>query len=96
VPERRRRRNDAIRHEVNDHIAEVAAHLSTTGEDRVLYEFLCECDRPDCRSFVRLTIEEYKELDVGNTRLVVPGHYDSTVGVVKASGTGVYAVAADE
>jgi hypothetical protein len=96
VPERRRRRNDAIRHEVNDRIAEVAAHLSRGGEGRVSYEFLCECDRPDCRSFIRLTIEEYKKLDVGNTRLVVPDHYDSTVGVVKAAGTGVYAVAYDE
>jgi hypothetical protein len=96
VPDRRRRRNDAIRHEVNDRIAEVAAHLSRPGEDLVLYEFLCECDRPDCRSFVRLTIEEYKELDVCNTRLVVPSHYDSTVGVVKAARPGVYAVASDE
>ena len=96
MPERRRRRNDAIRHEVNDRIAEVAAHLSRAGEDLVFYEFLCECDRPDCRSFFRLTIEEYKKLDVGNTRLVIPAHYDSTLGVVRAAGNGVYAVASDE
>ena len=96
MPERRRRRNDAIRQEVNDRIAEVAAHLSRPGEDRVVYEFLCECDRPDCRSFIRLTIEEYKELEVGDTRLVIAEHYDSRVGVAKAAGSGVYAVAYDE
>lgn len=94
MPERRRRRNDAIRHEINNRIAEVAAHLSRPGEDAI-YEFLCECDRADCRSFVRLTIEQYQKLDVGNTRLIVPDHYDAAAGMVKATGVGIYAVVSD-
>jgi hypothetical protein len=92
MPQRRRRRNDELRHEVNDRIAGLAARMDDgAGES---YEFLCECDRRDCRLIARLTIADYEELEAGNRRLIAPAHYESSIGTVEAVGPNVWAVAA--
>lgn len=91
MPERRRRSNDEIRHEVNDRIAEVAAHM--IGGEATTYEFLCECDRLGCRELAQLTLAEYQKLGGANRRLIVPAHYDASQGTVEAVGTSVLAVA---
>jgi hypothetical protein len=91
MPERSRRSNDEIRHEVNDRIAEVAAHMD--GGEAATYEFLCECDRLGCREVAHLTLAEYQAIEAASRRLIVPAHYDASQGTVEAVGPSVLAVA---
>jgi hypothetical protein len=55
----RRTRNEAIFRDANEEIAQVREQL-TVIEGRT--PFLCECDDPNCREVVRLTIEEYEAI----------------------------------
>jgi hypothetical protein len=57
--------------EVNSHILD-AARDSITREQ--IWEFFCECGRPDCGEHVKLSIDEYAGLrDVGDP-VLAPGH----------------------
>ena len=91
MPDRRRRRNDEIRHEVNERIADVAAGLGAAEGDS--YEFFCECSRLDCHEAIRLTLAEYQALEAGSRRLIAPDHYDASLGTVEAVGRGVVVIA---
>ena len=45
-----------------------------------LYEFLCECSRPDCMDRMRMTIEDYEALRQTAERFaILAGHEDGEI-----------------
>jgi hypothetical protein len=91
MPERRRRANESVRAEVNRRIAEVGRRMDPSGQ--ASFAFLCECNRAGCHEFARLSLNEYRALGIARRRVVVPAHYEPSVGRVAAKGSTVYAVA---
>jgi hypothetical protein len=70
-------RNEALFREVNERIEAVSQ--SVPPEDEAM-EFLCECDRPDCRQKVNATRAEYETVRAVPTHFVVlPDHQDPRV-----------------
>jgi hypothetical protein len=70
-------RNEALYREVNEQIEAVSHNLSP--DDRAM-EFLCECDRPDCREKVNVTRGEYESVRAVSTHFIVlPGHQDPKI-----------------
>ena len=57
--------------EVNVHILEVAQDSISEGLE---WEFFCECGRPDCHEYVKLTIDEYSALHDGGGHVLAPRH----------------------
>ena len=57
--------------EANVHVLETATR-SESGEP--VWEFFCECGRPDCNALVMLTSEAYTDIRDGETAVLAPGH----------------------
>ncbi|HWC32154.1 MAG TPA: hypothetical protein VG709_03415 [Actinomycetota bacterium] len=53
---RRLTENELLFREVNERIDDVASGL---GGEETVYEFVCECSRPDCVDRVSLTLGQY-------------------------------------
>ena|SRR5579862_1475233 len=65
-------KNEAVFREINEHIEEAAV---SHGQDRHIYEFLCECSNADCTLQVPLTLADYERVRIEPTHFVVaPGH----------------------
>jgi len=57
---------------VNESIAQQAARFDgRDGIDETVFQFLCECGRPDCRLVLHLTLDEFADL---SRRGAVTGH----------------------
>jgi hypothetical protein len=87
------RQNARVRQEANKRIAEVAASLDGEGH---VFQFLCECDRSDCREVIRLSVTDYRKLGAGHRLLCVADHFEGPFGLVEAVGRDVYAVAQND
>ncbi len=62
--------------EVNQSIREVARE-SPSDVPGLVWEFFCECGRPDCREHVFLTVEEYGAIHDGGSFVLADGHQPS-------------------
>jgi hypothetical protein len=88
VPEKRRLWNNQVRHQANLRIKDTAARLDGDGH---VFEFLCECDRPDCTEMIRLTLAQYATLGGDHRYLVAREHVDDARRLAAMS-EGVYAI----
>jgi hypothetical protein len=76
-------RNEALFREVNDRIEDVSHSVAP---DDAAMEFLCECDRADCRENVSLTRAEYEAVRAVPTHFIVlPYHQDPRIEHVAAT-----------
>ena len=91
VPEKRRLWNDQVRRQVNLRIEAIGARWD--GGEGVEFEFMCECDRPDCGEMLRLTVAQYARLRADDRYLVVPAHATARERRrVAAASDGIYAI----
>ena len=88
MPEKRRLWNDRVRHQANLSIKDAAARFDDDGH---VFEFLCECDRPDCTEMIRLSLGQYATLGGDHRYLVVREHVDDP-GRLAAMSQGIYAI----
>lgn len=63
------RREDQAR-ESNDRIARSARRMHFVAR----VPFLCECEHPQCRELVQLSLEEYQQVRRERVPLTAPGH----------------------
>ena len=69
--------NEALFREVNERIEAVSQSVSP---DYEAMEFLCECDRADCRENVNVTRAEYEAVRAVPTHFIVlPNHQDPRI-----------------
>jgi hypothetical protein len=69
-------RNEALYRAVNERIEAVSQ--TVPGNEPI--EFLCECDRADCRDNVTLTRTEYEAVRAVPTHFIVlPNHQDARI-----------------
>ena len=67
--------NEALYRDVNEHIAEVAAHLFDEADGPITFRFLCECCSVTCVEQVALSLDDYRRVrSEGSWFVVVPGH----------------------
>jgi hypothetical protein len=70
-------RNEALFREVNERIDDVSQSVAP---DYEAMEFLCECDRADCRESVSVTRAEYEAVRAVPTHFIVlPNHQDPRI-----------------
>jgi hypothetical protein len=70
-------RNEALFRDVNERIEAVSQSVPP---DHEAMEFLCECDRPDCREKVNVTRAEYEAVRAVATHFIVlPDHQDPRI-----------------
>ena len=70
-------KNEALFRDVNERIEAVSQSIPSDDETM---EFLCECDRADCRDSLSASRAEYESVRAVPTRfLVLPGHSDSQI-----------------
>ncbi len=69
--------NEALFREVNERIEAVSQSVALGDE---AMEFLCECDRPDCRENVNVTRAEYEAVRAVPTHFIgLPNHQDPRI-----------------
>jgi hypothetical protein len=69
--------NEALFREVNERIEAVSQGVAPGYE---AMEFLCECDRPDCKESVNVTRAEYEAVRAVPTHFIVlPNHQDPRI-----------------
>jgi len=67
--------NEALYRDVNEQIAEVAAHLFDEGDEPITFRFVCECCSLTCVEQVALSLDDYRSVrSQGSWFVVVPGH----------------------
>jgi len=67
--------NEALYREVNERIAEVAAHLFEEGDEPMTFHFVCECASATCTEQLALSLKDYANVRSDARRfVVVPGH----------------------
>jgi hypothetical protein len=70
-------RNEALFREVNERIEAVSQSVALGYE---AMDFLCECDRADCRETVNVTRAEYEAVRAVPTHFIVlPNHQDPRI-----------------
>ena len=70
-------RNEALFREVNERIDDVSQSVAP---DYEAMEFLCECDRADCRENMSVTPAKYEAVRAVPTHLIVlPNHQDPRI-----------------
>ena len=69
---------EAALREVNERIDELAADTYVLGwSEDGLVDYRCECGRPDCRAWVRLTLEEYDRIRTQDDRFAVARDHET-------------------
>jgi hypothetical protein len=69
--------NEALFREVNERIEAVSQGVAVS---YAAMEFLCECDRPDCKESVNVTRAEYEAVRAVPTHFIVlPNHQDPRI-----------------
>lgn len=77
VRARRLAENEALFRAVNESIGAIAVGHRT---DEHVYEFLCECSKPECFGRIELTVPEYERVRRKAEHFaLVAGHEDLTV-----------------
>jgi hypothetical protein len=92
VPEKRRLRNNQVRHQANLRIKQAAMRFDGDGH---VFEFLCECDRSDCTEMLRLSLAQYATLGGDHRYLVVREHVDDARRLAAMS-EGIYAIVRED
>jgi hypothetical protein len=59
---------------VNEGIALVAGSFPSDPTEEPLWDFACECGRPDCREWVELELPRYQEIRSGPGSVLAEGH----------------------
>ena len=69
-------RNQALCRFANEEVGRAAATLThPSDEPEVIFDFLCECTRRDCRTMIPLTLSEYEAVrDESASFVLAPGH----------------------
>jgi hypothetical protein len=59
---------------LNEGIALVAGSFASDPTEEPLWDFACECGRPDCREWVELELPRYEEIRLGPGSVLAEGH----------------------
>ena len=59
---------------LNEGIALVAGSFASDPTEEPLWDFACECGRPDCREWVELELPRYEEIRHGPGEVLAVGH----------------------
>jgi hypothetical protein len=59
---------------LNEGIALVAGSFASDPTEEPLWDFACECGRPDCREWVELELPRYEEIRRGPESVLAAGH----------------------
>ena len=59
---------------LNEGIALVAGSFASDPTEEPLWDFACECGRPDCREWVELELPRYEEIRHGPGSVLADGH----------------------
>jgi hypothetical protein len=77
-------RNEALFREVNERVQELERQRQDATDERVRWEFLCECGQETCTDPVKMTRAEYEAVRSDPVRFaVLPGHEQPEVEVVR-------------
>jgi hypothetical protein len=73
--------NESLMREVNERVADLDRNAAGKwGNLGGLFEFVCECSRPECDQHVRMTLAEYDQVRSQDDRFaLVPGHETDTI-----------------
>jgi hypothetical protein len=63
---------------LNEGIALVAGSFASDPTEEQLWDFACECGRPDCREWVELELPRYDEIRHGDGSVLAAGHAGRT------------------
>jgi hypothetical protein len=59
---------------LNEGIALVAGSFASDPTEKLLWDFACECGRPDCREWVELELPRYQEIRGGPGSVLADRH----------------------
>jgi hypothetical protein len=59
---------------LNEGIALVAGSFASDPTEEQVWDFACECGRPDCREWVELELPRYQEIRGGPDSVLAEGH----------------------